>query len=85
MLFRILRPHLLFVVSAFLLFSVSAFAQSVTARLSGTIKDEQGAVVPGAKVIITDPATRLERRVNTDSGGAVHRPAVAAQHVFSDS
>lgn len=52
-----------------MLFSMPAVAQSVTATLSGTVKDEQGALVPGVTVTVTDPATRLERRVTTDDEG----------------
>jgi hypothetical protein len=53
----------------FLLAASPVFAQSVTATLSGVVKDEQGAVVPGVKVTVTDPATRLERSATTDEGG----------------
>ncbi|WP_446744073.1 carboxypeptidase regulatory-like domain-containing protein [Silvibacterium acidisoli] len=38
-------------------FVATAFAQNATTSLRGTIKDASGAVVPGAKITITDPAT----------------------------
>jgi len=36
----------------------TAFAQDVVGRMSGTVKDATGAVVPGATVIITNDATK---------------------------
>jgi hypothetical protein len=44
-------------------------AQSATATLSGTVTDEQGAVVFGAAVKITDPSIAFERSTTTDRGG----------------
>src|SRR5215471_3535791 len=45
------RIRLLCVVGAVLLYAGSAFAQGVTtASITGTVKDEQGAVVPGVTV-----------------------------------
>jgi Carboxypeptidase regulatory-like domain/TonB dependent receptor-like, beta-barrel len=45
------------------------FAQSATATLTGTVTDENGAVVAGATVTVTDPAKQLERQVTTSSDG----------------
>lgn len=64
-----LRFRVFLVVSAFLLFSMPALAQSVTATLSGVIKDKNDAVVPDATVRVVDPATRLERNVQTNDEG----------------
>ena len=47
----------------------TAAAQSSTATLSGTVTDPNGAVVPGVKVTVTDPATRLQRTATTNDGG----------------
>ena len=44
-------------------------AQS-TATLQGTIKDEKGSVVPGAKVTARNLATGVERTTQSDSDGA---------------
>ena len=55
--------------SAFLLLSMPVFAQSVSATLSGVIKDKNDAVVPDATITVTDPANRLERQVKTDDNG----------------
>jgi hypothetical protein len=52
------------------LFCVSAPAQSQTSgRISGTVKDEQGAAIPGAEVAVTNQATGEERKVMTDADG----------------
>ncbi|MEP7039839.1 MAG: TonB-dependent receptor, partial [Acidobacteriota bacterium] len=44
-------------------------AQSATATLSGTVVDEQGALVSGASVKITDQAKAFERSVTTNDEG----------------
>src|SRR5436309_9154470 len=55
--FMIARPH-------------AAFAQARdTASLFGAITDAQGAVVPGARVTITNTATGLSRNAATDGSG----------------
>ncbi len=57
---------LLVTVSALL---ISGFAQSATATLSGTVTDEKGAVVSGATVTITNPATNFQKTTTTDESG----------------
>src|SRR5439155_18446495 len=55
--FLIARPH-------------AAFAQARdTASLFGTITDAQGAVVPGARVTVTNTAMGLSRSSRTDGSG----------------
>ncbi len=56
---------LLIIISALYVFS---FAQSA-ATLSGTVTDEKGAVVAGATIKITNPATNLEKTTTTDAWG----------------
>ena len=52
------------------LYSVSAFAQSqTTGRISGTVKDPDGAVIVGAEVTVKSLATSEERKVTTDTEG----------------
>ena len=46
------------------------FAQSTTADLSGTVIDEQGAVVPGVILRVSNPATNLVRSVTTNDDGS---------------
>src|SRR5882724_11053149 len=49
---------------------LSANAQTTTVgTISGTIRDEKGAVVPKAEVVITDEATGASRTVNADDSG----------------
>lgn len=53
-----------------LLLSTShAFAQAIGATLQGTITDEQGAVMPGASVVITNTETGWTREVVSDERG----------------
>src|SRR6266536_1540775 len=63
-----------FLLTAFclLLFGALPFAahgQSASATLSGTVVDERGAVIPGAQVTVTNPATAFERQVVTNESG----------------
>ncbi|MEP6570333.1 MAG: carboxypeptidase regulatory-like domain-containing protein [Acidobacteriota bacterium] len=51
------------------LFAASAFAQSNTGSLVGTVVDQQGAVVSGANVVVIDNATNTERTVQASSEG----------------
>jgi len=47
----------------------STAAQSATATLSGTVVDEQGAVVPDANITVADAARAVERQATTNSEG----------------
>jgi hypothetical protein len=49
-------------------------AQSTSATLSGTVTDENGAVVPGANVTVTNPATGLQRQATTSGDGSFSIP-----------
>ncbi len=48
---------------------ITVFAQSATATLSGTVIDQNGAVVPGVEITVMNPATALERQVTTNDAG----------------
>jgi hypothetical protein len=48
--------------------SIPAIAQS-TATLQGTVTDQNGAVVPGAKITVRNQATSAERSTETDANG----------------
>jgi hypothetical protein len=54
---------------ALLLFVGVASAQETTGGLQGTVKDPSGAIVPGAKVVITGDALVGAKEVETDAGG----------------
>lgn len=47
----------------------SAWAQTITGRISGTVTDAAGAAVPGATIIITNEATQQSRNAMADSNG----------------
>src|SRR5262245_53122560 len=50
-----MRSFRVFLVAAFVLVSISAFAQTDLGGLRGYVKDEQGAVLPGVTVTVTGP------------------------------
>ena len=51
------------------LFSLIATAQSDRGTLTGTVKDGSGAVVPGAKVTLTNTETGVSFNVPTNDAG----------------
>jgi hypothetical protein len=53
-----------------------AHAQAGTAALSGTVKDGQGAVVPGATLTVTLPATGAVRTGTSNQEGAFNFPGL---------
>ena len=53
----------------YFLCAISAAGQSFTGSILGTVKDESGAVVPQATVIITNPAINLRNEVRPDESG----------------
>jgi hypothetical protein len=52
-------------------------AQIFPGRVTGTVRDEQGATVAGATVKLTNPSTGLERTVVTDENGDFNFPELA--------
>ena len=64
------RPIIIFVQAILLaLFSCSLLAQTSTSRISGTVMDATGAVVPGAKVIAKNEATGVSFTQATTEAG----------------
>src|SRR5688500_3226610 len=59
---------------AFLLLTLTVFGQSSTATLSGTVQDENNAVIPGVNVTVNNPATGLRRSVVTNDSGSFTIP-----------
>lgn len=57
--------------------SAGLSAQIFPGRITGTVKDSQGAAVPGATVKLSNPATGLERVVTTGSEGDFNFPELA--------
>jgi hypothetical protein len=58
--------------------SLTLMAQAPTGIITGTVTDESGAVVPLAKVTITNKATDFTRAVLTNSEGFYSAPALPA-------
>jgi hypothetical protein len=56
--------------SGILLLSGTGYAQLSTASLNGTVRDSSGAVVPSAKVALTNVATAVENTTTTNGVGA---------------
>src|ERR1051325_9496915 len=48
---------------------LTVYAQSATATLSGTIVDQNGAVVPGVLVTVTNKGTAAQRQATTNDDG----------------
>ena len=61
-------------VAAFLAVEPSLLAQTSQGRILGTVVDQSGAVVPEAKVSITNTATNLVRAMTTTSAGDYSAP-----------
>ncbi len=60
-----------------LLGSTRVSAQIFPGRISGTVRDAQGAAIPDASVKLTNPSTGLERLVATDENGDFNFPELA--------
>ena len=54
------------------------FAQSERGSISGTVRDASGAVVPGARVSVTDPGTNTTLRTVTTETGDYTAPNLSA-------
>jgi len=65
-------------VSILLLSSTLAFAQAAggVAGISGIVRDSSGAVVPNAKVVVSNDAQGLVRNLTTNSAGVFAAPAL---------
>src|SRR5689334_10223184 len=69
-----LRRWRLFLVVA----PVVLFAQSERGSISGTVSDVSGAVIPGARVTVTDPLTNTTTRTVTTESGDYTAPNLSA-------
>lgn len=68
--------HALLVLALTLVFAAVAFSQATTARLEGTVQDQSGAVVPNAKVTVTNTKTQVAVNVTTNTQGYFTAPAL---------
>ena len=65
-----IQSLLLFGMCVFVLVCVDAWAQGSTAQISGTVKDQSGAVLPGVEITATQTATGIARTAITNETGS---------------
>src|SRR5215469_3266227 len=70
-----MRSWLMGLITVCLFASLSAWAQD-TATIVGTVTDPTGAVIPGAKVTVSNPDKGYVRNLVSDSAGAYTAPKV---------
>ena len=63
-------PTLLFSVLLVLGICSVAMSQTVSTRVTGTVKDSAGATVPGAKVTLIDTSTKDQKTATTNEDGS---------------
>src|SRR6185295_11073875 len=61
-----------------LFFSLTAIAQTTTSTIEGTVKDPQGAVVPGAEIKVKASSLATERTATSDENGFYRIAALPA-------
>ncbi len=66
------------IIALYLLLSSMAFAQSSAGRVTGTIADSTGGVIPGAQVRLISVDTGVERAVSSNEQGYYNFPLVPA-------
>jgi hypothetical protein len=57
--------------------ALACLAQQFPGRITGTVKDAQGAAVPGATVKLTNPSTGIERTASSDENGDFNFPELS--------
>lgn len=72
---KVLTTLTALLVSVFFVGTISA--QSGTSGIRGTVKDQQNAVIPGATVKLTNPATGFTRNTVTNNDGSYSFPGIA--------
>lgn len=70
-----MRKFFLIVVAVFIT-AISTFAQTSRGAVSGIITDQNGAIIPGAQVTLTNTDTSVERTVTTNDDGFYRFDAV---------
>lgn len=66
------------VIAMFILTSVTAFGQQTTGTIEGTVKDPQGAVIPGATVTVTGQTAGFSQTVTANDDGVYRFERVPA-------
>ena len=65
-------------IASLMLVVFACWGQTNFGRISGTVQDASGALVPGCKVSVTNPGTGFRQEVDTDSSGSFVFPSLAA-------
>jgi signal peptidase I len=76
MVIRSTAAHVLFVSALLVSFAPLATAQTIGATLQGAVTDEQGGLLPGANITITNTETGLTREVVSDASGRYRAAAL---------
>ena len=58
-----------------------SFGQDVNASLSGSVADPSGAVIPGAKLTLTNESSGAQQDFQTDAGGEYKFPQSHPGHL----
>src|SRR5215813_12197262 len=69
MITRFLSKRLISALALVLLAATMGLGQSTTGSITGTVKDNTGAPITDANVLVSNPATNLTRKVTTNSSG----------------
>jgi hypothetical protein len=70
------QPAFLLLLACLCLFPAAVAAQQETATITGIVRDESGAIVPRAAVIVTNVQTNISVRTETDDAGAYVVPSL---------
>src|SRR5437879_13666451 len=65
----LMAPRIIAVLLLMICGSLSVQGQTIFGRISGTVQDKSGAVVPNAAVTVTNTGTNLVRTATTDGSG----------------
>jgi hypothetical protein len=65
--------------------SAAALAQIDRASITGTLRDPSGAVVSGATVVVTYPATSMRREITSNGAGVFLAAGLTVGHVVVDA
>lgn len=71
---RVLKLSATIVVFCFLTISSFAQSQATTGLIQGTVVDQNGAVIPGARIVVKNTATGFQRTVTSNSSGFFSAP-----------
>src|ERR1700757_3692104 len=63
-------------ISLLFLITLTAYSQGTTATISGVVRDQTGAVLPGVSIQVTNKDTGVARTTLTDEAGRYRLPAL---------